>query len=377
MSMRNAFGLGVFLLFLAVGQASGAFKNIAVDDKAFDFTLNSISGSSVRLESELGQKALVLVFWASWSPRSAAILDDLESYYQKNSKNGLKVIAVNVEGENLTPETKSVISEMASKYSFIVAYDDGLEAFNSYGVVATPSLAILDETGVIRYERAGYSTSAKLDMYDALNERLGVVQEEGGDSGRIAVKMRSYVPPKKATLRYGKAQVLIKRGQAKKAVRDLEMAAKIDPDWVEPRFLLANVYLFLSKKNSSYLAKAEQTLNSALEINADHAPSLSLLAEISLLEKNFEDALNYSEKALAVDPSYVSAMLIKAGSLRGLGRLDEAYGVVEKAFELEPDNPRVFAERGELAAAKGEYEKAAESFRKAVERALQIIEQEG
>lgn len=354
-------------LGLAVAPAAAAFKYAEEGKEAPAFALRSLTGDTVRLAERLGAKALAVVFWATWSPRSAAMLDDLEVLLKDRGAQGLSVLAVNVDHEVLSPEDLAAIQALAARWSFPVLLDEGLTAYYAYGVVATPSLALLDEKGTLRYARASYSSSARVDVREAVDGLLGIVPEA---ASRVAVKKRDYVPPKKATLHYQKAIALIERGTARKAVRDLEQAAELDPAWADPRVLLARVYLAEAGKDLGRLAKAEAVLRQAQAIQPRHLQTLATLAQVLGALGRHGEAVEVGDSALALEPAFTPALLAKARGLRGLGRHGEAGKLLDEALELDPRNPAVFAEKGEVAAALGDHRGAAESLRRAVELGL-------
>jgi tetratricopeptide (TPR) repeat protein len=213
-----------------------------------------------------------------------------------------------------------------------------------------------------------------VEIQGAVDGLLGLGE---ADAPRVAVKTREYVPPKKATLHYQKAMVLVRRGMEKRATRDLEKAAKIDPGWAEPRVLLARIYRSEAKKKPKLLAKAESVLREARTLHPQHLQTLALLAEILVATGKNEEALEVAEEAIALEPAYTPALLAKARSFRAMGRLDEAQGVVQVAIELDPRNPEILREQGELAAARGHWQEAAGALRKAADLALTAQSREG
>jgi tetratricopeptide (TPR) repeat protein len=374
-ALRTIFRILLPLVLLSVAPAAAAFKYVEVGQEAPDFKLEAAGDDDpIQLKEHVGPKALAVVFWAAWSPRSQAMLNDLESLYRDRKEQGFAIIAVNVEHEEIDADERRKIEEMASNWSFPVALDDALGTYYLYGVVATPTLALVDEQGVVRYVRASYSTSARAEIREAVDGLLGLA---GAETPRVAVKKRDYVPPKKATLHYQKASILLRRGMEKRAIRDLEKAAKIDPGWAEPRVLLARIYRSEARKKPSMLAKAEAVLRETRELQPHHLQTLASLAEVLVATGNSEEALQVADEAIALDPAYTPALLAKATSLRALARVDEAQSVVNEALELDPHNPGIWVEKGELAATRGHWEEAASALRKAVDLALITRSREG
>ena len=363
------------LLLCAVVPAAAAFKYVEVGQSAPEFTLESVTGKAVSLgETVSGSKAVAVVFWALWSPRSKPMLDDLQKLLAAHRGAEFRVLAVNVEHEKLAAGDREQIAAAAAAWSFPVLVDPGLTTFYTYGVVATPTLALLDGEGVVRYVRASYSTSAKLEIEEQVLSLLGLAPEA---ETRRQVEKRSYVPPKRATLHYQKAQVLIQRGRASRAVRDLEQAAQLDPKWAEPRVLLARIYRDQAKKRPDLLAKAETVLAEAEGLQPDHLQTLALHAEVLVEMGRHEDALAAAGRALELEPAYTPALLAKTQALRALGDLDGARAALGEAILLSPRTPAVLAEQGELEAAAGNWPEAATAFRSATEAALSATAAQG
>lgn len=366
--MRRIYAGLALLGLLAGAPAVAAFKYVEEGQRAPDFTLRSLGGSSVKLQDALGPKALVVVFWASWSPRSQPALDDLEALLKDRKDKGLAVLAVNVEHEAASAEELKAIAERASHWTFPVLVDEGLSVYSTYGVVATPSMAVLDPQGVVRYARAGYSSSAKEDLREAIDALLGLADER---AERRGIKLRDYVPPKKATLHYQKALVLIQRGMGRKAVKDLEEAAALDANWPEPRVALARLLRAEGGRTPGARERAENLLREARAIRPRHVQTLSALAEVLEDQGKNAEALEAAQEALAVDGGFTPALLAKSRALRALGRPEEAEKAVEEALGLDPRSAAAHAERGEVAAARGDWAQAAASRRRAVELAMQ------
>lgn len=354
---------------LLVGApAAGAFKYVEEGQKAPDFTAKGLGGEPLRLADRIGPKALVVVFWATWSPRSRPALDDLEALLKERGDKGLAVLAVNVEHEVVSPEERQVIASWAAHWSFPVGIDEGLSAFSSYGVVATPSLAVLDPQGVVRYARAGYSSSAREDVREAVDGLLGLAQER---AARLGIKVRDYVPPKMATLHYQKALVLVQRGMARKAFRDLEEAAALDPAWPEPKVELARLLRAEGSRRPDARERAERLLREARAARPKHVQTLTALAEVLLDQGKNDEALGTADEALSVQAEFTPALVAKSRALRALGRPAEAEKIIEEALLLDPRSPANLAERADVAAAQGDWRQAAASLRAAVERALE------
>ena len=88
----NRFALFIAFMIVALGLCdarAAAFKRTSEGDYIKNFTLETSDGEMLTLFDNVAEKANVLVFWASWSPRSADLLKDLEIYIEEHIDKGV------------------------------------------------------------------------------------------------------------------------------------------------------------------------------------------------------------------------------------------------------------------------------------------------
>lgn len=116
-------------------------KKLSIGNKAPNFTTVDIDGKEVSLYDINSEKTL-LIFWASWCPHCDEIMPIISKYYTDNS--ALEVIAVSIDEKK--EDFLSSVNE--SNYGWINIAE--LKGWNGdiveeYGVVATPSIFLLDK----------------------------------------------------------------------------------------------------------------------------------------------------------------------------------------------------------------------------------------
>jgi tetratricopeptide (TPR) repeat protein len=117
---------------------------------------------------------------------------------------------------------------------------------------------------------------------------------------------------------------------------------------------------------SGRLSEAEDAFHKAVKVNPNDAAALASLAEMYLHRKaNLEIVLSLTRKALELEPSSARHMRIMANALISLERWEEAAALLEQAVAQHPKDPflalqaaRMWAGRGEAAAARDEYVRA-------------------
>src|SRR5262245_42619288 len=66
--------------------------------RASDFALRDIDGRTVRLSDYLGQKVILLNFWATWCGPCAGELPHLQEIYEAHKSQGFMALAISMDG---------------------------------------------------------------------------------------------------------------------------------------------------------------------------------------------------------------------------------------------------------------------------------------
>ncbi len=91
------------------------------------------------------------------------------------------------------------------------------------------------------------------------------------------------------------------------------------------------------------------------------------LAQEQFEKKNFAEAIKKCNSALAYDPDWSNAWVVKALSLEGLGQVEQALECYDKGAKAEPMNFFVFINRGRLHHQQKQFEKAIADYSKAID----------
>ena len=114
-----------------------------------DFTLKDLDGNDVSLEDFLGQ-IVFIDFWAAWCPPCKKELPILQETFDNYSSEGVVFLAISTDKD--TSKVKPFINE--NNYKFTVLFDNGMK--KAYDVAGIPTVFIVDQEGIIRYEHVGY-----------------------------------------------------------------------------------------------------------------------------------------------------------------------------------------------------------------------------
>ena len=190
-----------------------------------------------------GEGLTVVLFWSTWSPRSVPALELWHKFSAAYPDEPLEIVIVNAEKDELTPADRAAIDSYIEENSITlpVHIDEGLVLFNTYAVMAVPTVFFLDGGGEVLYRYASFPTSAPLDLEEELEVRLGLrkrqTEEEVASRGKL-----DYQPKNNALLYYNLAIQLYKKGYREKAMERFVIALQKDPDYGEPLRALEGIY---------------------------------------------------------------------------------------------------------------------------------------
>ncbi len=362
--LHGAFGVAALAaMMFAIPEAVAAFKYLKSGMEVPDFTLAALGGEDVAISQFKGSPATMIVFWSTWSPRSQPALADAQKLFSEYGEKGLKILAVNVDGLNITHQDRQKIKEMTKELGLTmpVAIDEGLGTYNAFGVVATPSMAVLDPEGKIVFEAASYLRSTGENIREQVEILLGVREP----STEAVAEVPAYKPVSKALLYYNLGRNLLRLGNREKAAAKLEVSVEADDKFAAPRIILG--HLLLGEKTPAALARAEELFRGAVDIDGENVSALTGLGEVLLETGKIDEAVALFEKAIAIDPAFTPAVSNMALALARQGKTDESREQFKNALELNPLDPGIYHRRGESLEVQGNLGGAAADYRRAVE----------
>jgi tetratricopeptide (TPR) repeat protein len=133
---------------------------------------------------------------------------------------------------------------------------------------------------------------------------------------------------------------------ARQSVDDIEAAAQavrlaisIDPSFLAAWSTLAEIRIFQAMRSlrppreAGWLAK--EAAQTALQIAPQSASALSILGWVRvMIDQDCEHGLEDLDRAIAIDPDYWVANLLRGWVLQAAGRLDESVSMMRRALEL-------------------------------------------
>lgn len=288
------------LTFFVNSTSAAAFKRVHSGEVAPSFTLPDLDGNPVSLDDRKDGPLTIVTFWALWSPKSEPLLQDIQKILDEFGDKGLAVqaIAVNEDGENapadFTEQVKGLIERNGLKFPVVV--DQGMEQYEAWGVIATPSTAFLGKGLKVEYEFSGHPSSAYQDMRAEVVKALGI-EEKLAEAAKP--RRERYHAEHRVLLNYGLTKTLLERGQFSKSRRKLKKVLAEDPDFPDAHALSGRIQLGLAQGGKAGAAqKAREAFDKAVELDATVPMGLIGQAHFALEDGDTAAALEKAREAV-------------------------------------------------------------------------------
>ncbi len=245
-----------WMLVFPLSASSFALRNLEKGAKVPDMDFAGVTVGHGKLSSFTGEKGVVVIYWATWSSRSPAILEFAEKSLRRYEKLGLALLAVNADHEGMKAEDVAAVKAKAAELgiTFPVVLDEGLKGYNALGIISTPTTIILDKTLTIVDAYPGFPSSGRDEIPERLDAFLGIPREKRAEQAQYLLDHK----PKNYALQYynmGKQMFLLERppsGELKSvpetAIERLDEAIRRDPDFFRP-YLLKAIILSVAKSD--------------------------------------------------------------------------------------------------------------------------------
>jgi len=159
-----------------------------------------------------------------------------------------------------------------------------------------------------------------------------------------------------------KTDVLLAKGEAPKAVKELERLDQNYPDAPLIKYRLARAYL-----QNNNPAQALATAKRAVALKPDYAEAILLVGELNLRAGDAHSVAAAMEDLLKKRPNLASAQLLLAGAYQSLGRLDDSATVIREQIKASPQVTDGYFRLGLILRQQNKADEARKAFEKALE----------
>ena len=151
-SLLSILGM-LFLPFSASEDKAFAEVETGVDIgmRAASFSLLTLDGKEIELDSFAKGKVTLLVFGTTWCPSCRHEIPHLKEYYSELKDDGLNVLGIDI--QESAKKVKSLMDK--NEVNYPVALDSKAVAARLYKVVGIPLNIVLNRSGVIVYKANG------------------------------------------------------------------------------------------------------------------------------------------------------------------------------------------------------------------------------
>ena len=362
-SRDKIFIIAMTLLFFAVTSpftyTAMAQALLQAGSEKVDFTLKDTTGRDISLSQYSDKKAVILVFWSTWSAKSSNALKRFEDYHKKYKDKGFQVIGINADKQVIAEEDIVSIKKVLRErdITFPVLLDSGLKTFRSYNIIALPSTIVISG-GKIAYELPGLPLVETEEMFDYLYFLAG---ENPGKNIKPG-----YMPAYDAVANTNLARSFAMKNLNTMAYSKFNDSIKKDPKYMLPYVEMAKLYASEGKNS-----EAEGALTKALSIEPENVVIMSELGYLYSKTGKIKEALEILKKAVTHN-SYTPSHYYYAYALSKAGQLKDALGFFDEAIALNPYEPEIYLLRAESYEESKMLKEASSDYRKALELILNI-----
>ena len=168
--------------------------------------------------------------------------------------------------------------------------------------------------------------------------------------------------PENLDARLLQTDVLLAKGEAPKAVKELERLDQSYPDAPLIKYRLARGYL-----QNNNLAQALVTAKRAVAVKPDYPEAILLVGELNLRAGDAQSVAGAMEDLLKKHPKLASAQLLLAGAYQSLGRLDDSAAVIREQIKASPQVADGYFRLGLILRQQNKTDEARQAFEKALE----------
>ena len=140
---------------------------IALESKAPDFTLHTMSGTNLRLQEQRGN-VVMINFWATWCGPCQQELPKLNQLYEKYRGAGFVLLGVNVDDD--VKHASAVAGKLGLTFPVLLDTDKSLS--HLYDLSIMPSTLLIDRDGKVHYIHKGYVAGVENDYDKQIRELL-------------------------------------------------------------------------------------------------------------------------------------------------------------------------------------------------------------
>ncbi len=120
--------------------------------------------------------------------------------------------------------------------------------------------------------------------------------------------------------------------------------------------------LALNLANDNALPEAIEVAERGIGMAPTHADLIALVGQMKSVQKKWQEALDYSNRALSINPSHTMALNVRVAALNKLGRKDEMQSTMRETLAADPNSSYAHSNIGWAQLESKQHDKAKEHF---------------
>ena len=169
-----------------------------------------------------------------------------------------------------------------------------------------------------------------------LEKGKAYLEENNLQKAKIEFKNVVQIDPKFSDAYFYMGLVEEKSKEPQKAYGYYQKAVDLNPDYIEPKLKLAEIYTVIG--GSEYFDKAKVILQDILDKDSGRLKARLIQQQISYKEGNEEAAIKEIEKLVEMDPSLDNGINLLASAYAAKGEIDKALNILDKGIKADNKN---------------------------------------
>lgn len=197
----------------------------------------------------------------------------------------------------------------------------------------------------------------KIDVFNELSRAKEIGMEGKAEEAIAIIKNIIAQDPEISDAYFTLGNIYFRLGQFEAAIENFQQALVLKPDDVFAAINIANSYLRLGKAE-----EAEKFLLEFIRKGFPDSQIYFLLGNIKFFEKKFEEAINYYQACLSLNPDSASAYNALGAVYFEIKDIDKAEQYFLQALKLNPELTNAHYNLAQVYETKGKWDKAIEAY---------------
>jgi cytochrome c biogenesis protein CcmG/thiol:disulfide interchange protein DsbE len=119
------------------------------------FILQTLDGKTFNIDDHIGEKVMIIDFWATWCPPCRAEIPGFVRLFEKYRDKGLLIVGISLDrGSNAESVVRNFMNEYKVNYPVMMGNEEVVKKFG--GIRAIPTTFIVNKKGEIVEKIIGY-----------------------------------------------------------------------------------------------------------------------------------------------------------------------------------------------------------------------------